>query len=72
MIYDDCFLSEHPARSDDKLSIDEDGNINVETSPSPDRFNMPDEKLQDESTFPAKHFFLSHLLSFDAQKNTLT
>lgn len=53
------------------IEIDDDGNINIGSSPSrspsPMRNIRPgEERLDDAKTFQSSHFIFSHLMSFDA------
>jgi len=60
-----------------KISIDDEGNINVNSSPSPSPIRpvpttqMHDEEIEEAKTFHSSHLLFSHLMSFDAKKNTL-
>ncbi len=60
-----------------KMSFDEDGNLNVASSPSPSpiRLQPPtttdEEAIEEAKTFQSSHLLFSHLMSFDVKKNTL-
>ena len=57
------------------ITIDDDGNINVGSSPSnspPRQRNPAEDRLDDAKTFQSSHFLFSHLMSFDAKKHTLS